>query len=247
MMKTVKQNAAFLLAVILAFVMCSVPAYAAEQAAYTALDSKYTRKGVSPIHTDGTWNYDGATDTWMYSDGELLKNTWAYIVNPWNDNKPAWFIFDENGKMLTGWKLIFYNGSYKFFYFHEASDGCRGECQLGGITPDGYTVDETGAWTVNGVVQEYSLQRGPVLAGSSGSQGSSDSGILINISDSGVVENYDPAFPCKPIWASDLGAINDPLSKANKSREEYLNDALNRTRGANKTWQSIHKAVYDLD
>ena len=54
-------------------------------------------------------------------------------------------------------------------------------------------------------------------------------------------------FSIDPIWASDLGAIDDPLSKANKSREKYLNDTLNRTRGDGNTWQSIHQAVYDLD
>ena len=54
-------------------------------------------------------------------------------------------------------------------------------------------------------------------------------------------------FSINPIWASDLGAIDDPLSVANKSREEYLNDTLNRQRGDGNTWQSIHQCVYDLN
>ena len=48
------------------------------------------------------------------------------------------------GAMLTGWRWI--NG--KCYYLQE-----DGSCLMGGVTPDGYTVDETGAWTVNGVVQ----------------------------------------------------------------------------------------------
>lgn len=144
-MEKVKQNTSFLLAVILAFVMCSAPAYAAERAAYTSPGVKYTGEGVLPVHTAGTWNYDAGTDTWTYTDGGLLKNTWGYVANPWNENKPAWFIFDGNGKMLTGWQLICWNGSYKYFYFHEVCDGHRGECPLGGVTPDGYKIDATGA------------------------------------------------------------------------------------------------------
>ena len=95
--------------------------------------------------------------------------------------------------MLTGWQLIYWDGSYKYFYFHEASDGRRGECQLGGITPDGYTVNKDGAWTVDGVVQQYSLKNAPALGSSSGSSTTrsdikiSDSESDIKISDSDAV------------------------------------------------------------
>ena len=103
--------------------------------------------------SNGTWaqNADG---TWTYTTTRKFTDTWGYIANPWNDNKPAWFRFDGNGKMLTGWQMIHWNGSYKFFYFREAADGRRGECLIDGVTPDGYTVNKDGAWTVDGVVQE---------------------------------------------------------------------------------------------
>ena len=115
--------------------------------------------------SNGAWmqNADG---TWTYVTTRKFTDTWGYIANPWNDNKPAWFRFDGNGKMLTGWQLIYWNGSYKFFYFREAADGRRGECLIDGVTPDGYTVNKDGAWTVDGVVQEY------VPASSSGGTGS---------------------------------------------------------------------------
>ena len=105
--------------------------------------------------SNGAWmqNTDG---TWAYVTTRKFTDTWGYIANPWNDNKPAWFRFDGNGKMLTGWQLIYWNGSYKFFYFREAADGRRGECLIDGVSPDGYTVNKDGAWTVDGVVQEYS-------------------------------------------------------------------------------------------
>ena len=114
----------------------------------------FTGTAEKPV-SNGAWieNTDG---TWSYVTTRKFTDTWGYIANPWNDNKPAWFRFDGNGKMLTGWQLIYWNGSYKFFYFREAADGRRGECLIDGVTPDGYTVNKDGAWTVDGVVQEYS-------------------------------------------------------------------------------------------
>ena len=113
---------------------------------FTGTPEKPVSNGAWMQNTDGTWTY---TTTRRFTD------TWGYIANPWNDNKPAWFRFDGNGKMLTGWQLIYWNGSYKFFYFREAADGRRGECLIDGVTPDGYTVNKDGAWTVDGIVQEY--------------------------------------------------------------------------------------------
>ena len=150
----------FLIATIL-LVIPAKKAFAAEQNNISAGTKE------SPAY-EGTWLHDARSDTWTYAYTHPFKNTWAYVVNPWNDNKPAWFFFDENGTMLTGWQMIYWNGSIKYFYFHEASDGRRGECQLGGITPDGYTVNKDGAWTVNGVVQEYY----PVSLSPSSSNGS---------------------------------------------------------------------------
>ena len=121
--------------------------------------------------SNGAWmqNADG---TWTYVTTRKFTDTWGYIANPWNDNKPAWFRFDGNGKMLTGWQLIYWNGSYKFFYFREAADGRRGECLIDGVTPDGYTVNKDGAWTVDGIVQEY------VPAAASGGTGSGPASAL---------------------------------------------------------------------
>ena len=125
------------------------PVYHADD---TPEEKLFTGTEGNPV-SNGTWtqNADGA---WSYTTTRKFTDTWGYIANPWNDNKPAWFRFDGNGKMLTGWQLIYWNGSYKFFYFREAADGRRGECLIDGITPDGYTVNKDGAWTVDGVVQE---------------------------------------------------------------------------------------------
>lgn len=55
--------------------------------------------------------------------------------------------------MVTGWQWLPWKGVTRCYFFNPFSDGRQGACQLGGVTYDGFTVDETGAWTVNGVVQ----------------------------------------------------------------------------------------------
>ena len=80
-----------------------------------------------------------------YTSSETFRNTWGYIVNPYakeGQNTSDWFWFDRQGNMLTGWQFI--NG--KWYYLNPTKDGTLGACQLGGVTPDGWTVDESGAW-----------------------------------------------------------------------------------------------------
>lgn len=63
----------------------------------------------------------------------------------WIQNGTGWQYENDDGSYLNnGWTWI--NG--KCYYFMP--DGC---CLTGTRTPDGYTVDENGAWTVDGVVQ----------------------------------------------------------------------------------------------
>ena len=95
--------------------------------------------------SSGTWNYDPAADQWSYVISTPLTNTWGYIVNPYAGNEPAWFYFDKNGNMLTGWQLLYWNGKFSWYYFNQNHDGRYGACQLGGITPDGHLLDASGA------------------------------------------------------------------------------------------------------
>ena len=53
----------------------------------------------------------------------------------------SWAWIDTNGDGLAA-----------CYYFTD-----EGTLQRGGTTPDGFTVDETGAWTVNGILQERSV------------------------------------------------------------------------------------------
>ena len=68
------------------------------------------------------------------SDGQI------YYLNKLSDG--------TRGKMLTGWQWI----DGKCYYFSQVSDGKKGHLVKDMITPDGYTVNANGEWTVNGTV-----------------------------------------------------------------------------------------------
>jgi len=114
---------------------------------------------------DKKWNY--------YKDGKKCTDQWAYIYNPYAANKEKqmdWFRFDTDGVMCTGWHQEKDGGWY---YLHKEEDGTQGHMYTGWhaiegkwyyfgsdgrmyystLTPDGYTVDASGAWIVDGVVQ----------------------------------------------------------------------------------------------
>lgn len=127
------------------------------------------------VETGGRWiqNADGS---WSYQTGTSpMTNRWVCIYNPYADERRrqkryGWFKFGPDGKMLTGW-VIDTDGN--IYYLNPASDGTRGMMLIGWqqidgkwyyfskdegsgtmgallrntITPDGYHVDQTGAWT----------------------------------------------------------------------------------------------------
>lgn len=87
----------------------------------------------------------------------------------WKQDNTGWWYQEDNGSYPTNsWKWI--NG--RCYYFDS-----NGYMLASTTTPDGYTVDATGAWTVNGVVQTQST-------------GQTSGAVHHN-------ENYDPAHPLK--------------------------------------------------
>lgn len=87
----------------------------------------------------------------------------------WKQNEIGYWYQEDNGSYPTNsWKWI--NG--RCYYFDS-----NGYMLASTTTPDGYTVDATGAWTVNGVVQTQST-------------GQTSGAVHHN-------ENYDPAHPLK--------------------------------------------------
>lgn len=126
------------------------------------------------VETGGRWiqNADGS---WSYQTGTSpMTNRWVCIYNPYADERRrqkryGWFKFGPDGKMLTGWVT---DADGNIYYLNPASDGTRGMMLIGWqqidgkwyyfskdegsgtmgallrntITPDGYHVDQTGAW-----------------------------------------------------------------------------------------------------
>ena len=81
---------------------------------------------------------------------ELINgNWWAFDENGYaktgslrDETFGGWFYIDPKRGMQIGWVLI--DGVW--YYFHPVSDGRKGIMYAGQKTPDGYYVDENGAW-----------------------------------------------------------------------------------------------------
>lgn len=96
------------------------------------------------------WVYDGTYWKLLTIEGTYAAKQWALV-----DGK--WYIFDQNGHMLTGWQNV------DSFWYYMNSDGSMatgwiyvdnkwyclapsGAMYASTTTPDGYLVDASGAW-----------------------------------------------------------------------------------------------------
>lgn len=143
---------------------------------------------------------------WIYGENQIYeKNAWRLIEG-------AWYYFGDNSYMVTGWRLI----DGKWYFLNPVSDGTKGKRLTGwqwidgccyylteqsGInhpegamyisekTPDGYSIDSSGAWIdENGTIQyvsgkgiqttntKKSTLAGKISNGSSGGGGSRSQG-----------------------------------------------------------------------
>lgn len=120
--------------------------------------------------TKGDWAEDSAGWRFRKTDGTYMKEDWAkvggiwyyfgqngYMTTGWNQVGGVWYYMDPGGAMKTDWVLTdgkwYYmnrNGSMavgwvyvnnNWYYLNQS-----GECLMNGVTPDGYRVNETGAW-----------------------------------------------------------------------------------------------------
>ena len=105
--------------------------------------------------------------TIVIATATMASQAMTAMAAEWKQNEIGYWYQEDNGSYPTNsWKWI--NG--KCYYFDS-----NGYMLANTTTPDGYTVDATGAWTVNGAVQTQSTGQ-----------------------TSGTVhhnENYDPAHP----------------------------------------------------
>lgn len=127
---------------------------------------------------DNTGNWLFTSGRTYANEWAAVHNPYADITK--GQAQYDWFRFDEKGYMVTGWftdpadgnTYFLHNvsdntlghmytgwhwitgedGLQRCYYFNPVSDGTRGKLFKNTTTPDEYTVDATGAWTVNGVV-----------------------------------------------------------------------------------------------
>lgn len=95
------------------------------------------------------------------------------LAGQWQQNTAGWWWQEDNGTYpMNTWCWLDGNrdGIAECYYFNG-----YGYMLAGTVTPDGYTVNENGAWTVNGVVQTKFVQTTtsggasmPTVGGSSG-------------------------------------------------------------------------------
>ena len=127
--------------------------------------------GVDRSLSGGQWIQDEKGWWYKRADGSYPKNSWGYEAY---NGKSYWYYFLDSGYMATGWVDV--NGSK--YYLFPNSDGWKGRMLTGWqwidgncyyldpqgqnegalyrntTTPDGFTVDQEGRWTVNGAVQK---------------------------------------------------------------------------------------------
>ena len=106
---------------------------------------------------DGRWSFQ--------AEQQPYRSRWGYIFNSYADPAKGqpdtdWFYFDADGSMATGWRWIAgSDGLLRCYYFNERSDGTLGAMFHGCATPDGWLVDDSGAWILGGVVQTRQAQQ----------------------------------------------------------------------------------------
>ncbi len=81
--------------------------------------------GIWSQGTDGSWSFT--------SGGQMCRNQWAYIYNPYADtakgqNLADWFRFDNAGRMVTGW---FTDQDGRRYYLNPVSDNTLGRMVTG--------------------------------------------------------------------------------------------------------------------
>ena len=80
------------------------------------------------------WIYDNGSWYWLGYDGVMYAGQWLYTGG-------AWYYLSGSGAMATGWQNL--NGSW---YYLDTGSGAMYAKRY---TPDGYYVNESGAWVQN--------------------------------------------------------------------------------------------------
>lgn len=122
----------------------------------------YTYRGTKKV---AQWAQDAKGWRFQNADGTYVTNRWIELS--WKE-KSAWYRFNDQGYMMTGWFKDADNNWYfmndradgtqgsmvtgwrqiagKWYYFRVTAGGPKGSLVVNATTPDGYKVDGNGAW-----------------------------------------------------------------------------------------------------
>lgn len=81
----------------------------------------------------------------------LLASSTTVFAGTWKQDSKGWWYQNDNASYpVSQWQWIDGNndGTAECYYFNS-----EGYCLINTTTPDGYTVNGDGAWTINGIIQ----------------------------------------------------------------------------------------------
>ena len=142
-MKNTKRKWIALLTAALTIASIPVPSYGA----WVQKDNKWFYENNQSFEKS-TWKMvDGA---WYYfDDAGYMATGWQMIAGKWYFLSPQ--AGGTQGQMLTGWQWI--DGRCYYLADQPAGNYTAGAMYMDDTTPDGYSVDASGAWTDGGVVK----------------------------------------------------------------------------------------------
>lgn len=87
----------------------------------------------------------------------LLASSTTVFAGTWKQDSKGWWYQNDNASYpVSQWQWIDGNndGTAECYYFNS-----EGYCLINTTTPDGYTVNADGAWTINGIIQTKTLEK----------------------------------------------------------------------------------------
>lgn len=98
-------------------------------------------------NTPGRWISGQDAWYWEHPDGSRASSQWIY-------SNGGWYYINADTRMASGWTWIAgSDGVSRCYFLNPGPEGSLGKLYTDTVTPDGFTVNSDGAWTVNGIVQ----------------------------------------------------------------------------------------------
>lgn len=139
--------------------------------------------------------------TMVFAAALTVGSAFAAFAGQWQQTGSQWKYQNDDGSYLTGWQWLDADGNNIAECYYLNSDGIMlANC----TTPDNFTVNADGAWTVNGIVQTKVLNS--------------------STSSSGNKEGTEVPRPEAPTQAQETEAPTEPPIQETQGNNGYYND-----------------------